>query len=336
MANTKGILRTTTPTRIWNIILLKVSFFLSNLLKKPIHWGMPMAVSIEPTTACNLRCPQCPSGLREFTRPTGNLKLSSNEQILNGLGKQLQYVNYYFQGEPFIHPNFLSLVKEARQRNIYTVASTNAHFITPEKAKEIITSGLSELIISIDGLTQEAYENYRREGELAKVIEGAKMMIEAKSKLNGTIHIVFQFLVTKKNEHQIDDLKSLATDLGINEVRLKTIQVYDLDGPGADLIPKNLNYSRYKQDDQGTFLLKNKFKNKCWRTWSSAVITWDGRVVPCCFDKDADHQFGNMLEKDFKNIWKSDVAHDFRKRLMRDRTEIEICKNCSEGSEVWL
>ena len=123
-------------------------------MKKPIHWGTPIAVSIEPTTACNLRCPQCPSGLRQFSRPTGNLKTKTNTQILDELGPNLQHVNYYFQGEPFIHPDFNELVKEARKRNIYVVTSTNAHFIDQKKAEQIVDSGLSELIISIDGLTQ--------------------------------------------------------------------------------------------------------------------------------------------------------------------------------------
>ena len=162
----REILKTSTFRRAWNLFLLKLSFHVSSIVKKPIHWGKPVAVSIEPTTACNLRCPQCPSGLREFTRPTGNLKTDLNLQILKALSPNLQYINYYFQGEPFIHPDFLDLVKAARLRNIYVATSTNAHFISPDTADKIISSGLNEVIISIDGTTQETYENYRVEGEL--------------------------------------------------------------------------------------------------------------------------------------------------------------------------
>jgi radical SAM protein with 4Fe4S-binding SPASM domain len=295
-----------------------------------------MAVSIEPTTACNLRCPQCPSGLRQFTRPTGNLKKSTNQKILDGLGKNLQFINYYFQGEPFINPHFLDLVKEARKRNIYVLTSTNAHFISKEAADNIIESGINEVVISIDGTTQEAYENYRVEGELQKVIDGTKHLVQAKKKYSSKLPLVtFQFLVSKQNEHQIEAVKKLGTEIGVDRVNLKTIQIYDYEN-GNDLIPENEKYSRYKKLEDSSYQLKNKYRNSCWRMWSSCVITWDGRVVPCCFDKDAKHKMGEMTKSDFKEIWKSDVYYQFRNQVFRDRKQIEICKNCSEGSKIWI
>ncbi len=59
--------------RVWNATKVVSSFYLSKWSKKPIQWGIPISITIEPTTSCNLRCPECPSGLREFTRPTGLL-----------------------------------------------------------------------------------------------------------------------------------------------------------------------------------------------------------------------------------------------------------------------
>lgn len=335
-ARTKAILRTVNISRVWNLVLLKLSFQLSALLKKPFHWGKPMAISIEPTTTCNLKCPQCPSGLRNFTRPTGNLELELNEKILQEVGKQLQHINYYFQGEPFVHPQFLSLVRAARARNIYVVTSTNAHFISETTATEIVESDLSEIIVSIDGMTQETYENYRINGKLDKVIQGTKNIIDAKIRLKRANPIlVFQFLVTKQNEHEIDALYALAEQLGVDEVRLKTVQIYDFEA-GNDLIPTDDRYARYRKNKAGQYELKNKWKNKCWRMWSSCVFTWDGKIVPCCFDKDAEHQMGNLKLATFSEIWKSAVYDGFRREVLRDRQQIEICKNCSEGSQVWV
>ena len=337
MRTRKGqIFATITPKRGFNFLLLKSSFFLSNLLKRPIHWGRPMAVSIEPTTACNLRCPQCPSGLRQFSRPQGNINLEMNRQILDKMGGSLQYINYYFQGEPFINPNFLKLVKEARKRNIYTVTSTNAHFISEKKAEEIVESGLNEIIISIDGTTQETYEKYRIEGQLTKVLEGTKNLVAAKKKKGASSPLLtFQFLIVRYNESQIDKLHEMAEEIGVDRVSLKTVQIYDFEN-GHPLIPENEQYSRYKKKPDGSFELKNKFKNRCWRMWSSCVFTWDGKVVPCCFDKDAQHQMGEIDQSTFKTIWKSAIYKEFRKKLMQDRQQIEICKNCSEGSKIWV
>ena len=120
-----------------------------------------MAISIEPTTACNLGCPECPSGLKQFSRPTGNLKTATNHKILTELKKELAYVNFYFQGEPFINKNIFDAIQHATDYGIYSSTSTNAHFLDDGTCQKIIETGLKRLIISIDGTTQEVYEQYR-------------------------------------------------------------------------------------------------------------------------------------------------------------------------------
>jgi radical SAM protein with 4Fe4S-binding SPASM domain len=140
--------------------------------------------------------------------------------------------------------------------------------------------------------------------------------------------------VVKPNEHQIEDAKQLADEMGVDEIRFKTAQVYDYQN-GNPLIPTNEKYSRYRKMSDGTYRLKNKMSNHCWRMWSSAVVTWDGSIVPCCFDKDAKHKLGNMQFVKFQDIWKNNDYQHFRKALLTNREEIDICKNCSEGSKVW-
>lgn len=319
--------------KIWNILMLRFSYRLAQIFKTSVAWGTPMAVSIEPTTACNLSCPECPSGLKQFTRKTGNLKIEMNEKILDELGRNLMYINYYFQGEPFINPHIFEMIKEADKRNIYTSTSTNAHFIDQEVAEKIIDSGLDQLIISIDGTTQETYESYRVDGTLEKVLEGTKHIVAAR-KAHSKLHIVFQFLVVKANEHQVDEVFRLAKEYGVDEVRLKTAQFYNYEN-GNPLMPSNEQYSRYKLQSDGSYKLKNKMRNACWRMWSSCVFTWNGSVVPCCFDKDAQHQLGSVQNQSFNKIWKSDRYKSFRKGVLTNRKEIDICKNCSEGSKVW-
>lgn len=330
------IIKHVTFKRLVNLILLKLSYFFSRIFKKGICWGNPYALSIEPTTACNLACPECPSGLKQFSRPTGKLDLEFHKKMLESVGEQVFYVNYYFQGEPFLHPQFLEIIKEAKQHKIYTATSTNAHFIDREKAEEIVHSGLNRLIISIDGLTQKTYENYRINGKLEKVIEATKHLVDAKKMLKSTTpHLIFQFLVVKQNEHEAKEVFTLANELQVDEVRLKSAQLYDYQN-GNPLIPDNEEYSRYIRTKKGTYVLKYKTGNHCWRMWSSSVLTWDGKVVPCCFDKDAQHVLGSVADSTFKNIWKNNQYQSFRTAVLTNRKTIDICQNCSEGAKVWL
>lgn len=322
--------------RLWNLMVLRFSFVVSKISKKPFHRGLPFALSIEPTTACNLACPACPSGLKSFTRPTGKLDINEHEQWLTQVSKSVFYINYYFQGEPFLHPQFLDLIKSAKQHRIYTATSTNAHFIDQQKARAIVESGLDRLIISIDGLTQETYESYRVNGQLDKVITGSKHLVEAKKAANSvTPYLIFQFLVVKANEHQIEAVQALAEEIGIDEVRFKSAQVYDYEN-GNELIPENDAYSRYIKQKDGTYRIKYVGGNHCWRMWSSSVITFDGQLVPCCFDKDAQHTLGSLKDQSFVSIWKNETYTQFRKAVLTDRNAIDICTNCSEGAKVWV
>ncbi len=333
--DTTNFLSTLTPQKSWNAFKVFSSYQLSRLTRKPIQWGLPFNISIEPTTSCNLRCPECPSGLRSFTRDTGMLDFDFYKKTLDELGDKLIYLYFYFQGEPFLHPRFLELVKYANEKKIYSVTSTNAHYLKDDVAKLTVESGLSRVIISIDGTTQETYEQYRVGGSLEKVIEGTKNLIRWKRELKSkTPHVIFQFLVVKPNEHQIEEVKKLGKELGVDEVKFKTAQVYDFEN-GNELIPTIDKFSRYELKASGVYSIKNKLLNHCWKLWHSCVITWDGKIVPCCFDKDAKHQLGDMNNNSFKEIWRSDAYMNFRKSVLKSRKEIDICKNCTEGLKVW-
>lgn len=333
--DTINLLSKLTPRRAWNALMVLGSYYVSKWTKKPVQWGYPVSISFEPTTSCNLRCPECPSGLRAFTRPTGMLQKDFFTETINQLHKELLYLVFYFQGEPYLNPSFLDMVKYASSQKIYTATSTNAHYLNDTNAKRTIESGLDRLIISIDGTTQETYQQYRVGGNLLKVIEGAKNIVKWKKELNSkTPFVVFQFLVVKHNEHQIEDVKKLAKEIGVDDVWFKTAQVYDYETDPNNLIPSIDKFSRYRKTANGTEF-KGKLSNQCWRLWHDPVITWDGLVAPCCFDKDAQHKLGNLKENSFKAIWKNKEYTEFRAQILKGRKNIDICANCSEGTKVW-
>jgi radical SAM protein with 4Fe4S-binding SPASM domain len=319
-----------TLQKVTNYLLLRSSFHLSQALQKPIMWGKPTTLSIEPTTSCNLRCPECPSGLRSFTRPTGMLQKQLFERVIDQVKGHLSWLHLYFQGEPFLNPKFLEMVRYADSQGIFTSTSTNAHYLGTNQVRGILESGLKQLIVSMDGITQEVYESYRVGGKLEKVQAGLQLLVlERKRSRQKFPRIILQFLVTGKNEHQLPALKSWAKATGVDELQLKTTQIYDFE-KGSELIPSDLGYSRYVPAGDGRWKLKKKLENKCWRMWQGAVVTWDGKIVPCCFDKDADHVMGELKNQSLATIWNSWSYIQFRKQLLSDRSQIEICRNCSE------
>jgi radical SAM protein with 4Fe4S-binding SPASM domain len=334
--DSRNFLSKLTARRVWNMVKVYSSYYISKWTGKPVQWGMPVSISFEPTTSCNLRCPECPSGLRAFTRPTGMLQKDFFTETIDDLAKELSYLVFYFQGEPFLNPEFLSMVQYASSKKIYTATSTNAHYLKDDVAKRTVESGLDRLIISIDGTTQETYQQYRIGGNLEKVLKGAANIVKWKRELKSkTPFVIFQFLVVRHNEHQVEEIKQIAKQVGVDDVWFKTAQVYDYENDPNKLIPLNKKYSRYKEDSNGRMAFKGNNANHCWRLWHDPVITWDGAVVPCCFDKDAQHKLGSLKEQSFASLWKNENYKRFRADVLKSRKNIDICANCSEGVKVW-
>ena len=327
----KKIISSLSFTRVINVLFVNISYFISHISKRNIHFGKPISISIEPTTSCNLQCPECPSGLRKFSRNTGFIDDNTIERIINQLAKHLLYVTFYFQGEPLLHPKFVDYVKRLKSKKLIVSTSTNAHFLTKDNTDDILNSGLDRLIISLDGTDSETYLKYRKGGDFNKVISNIKHFMLRKKDLNiKSLFVELQFIVFKHNEHQINEIQALGKSLSVDLVSIKTAQLYEFE-EGNELMPGLIKYSRYEQQSDGKYRIKSKLPNKCYRMWSGNVITWDGDIVPCCFDKDADYVFGNINNQNYKDISISKKYNNFRKQILNDRSKIDICRNCTEG-----
>ena len=337
--------------KIINLIKIFFSYLLSVLLRRPLIWGYPTFVSIEPTNRCNLRCPECPTGQLGLTRNVGNLNQRDFERYIDQLSPQLAYLTLYFQGEPYLNKDLFGFISYARSKGIYVWTSTNGHFLSETNIRRTIDSGLNKLIISLDGTDQTAYEQYRIGGSFEQVVEGIRNFIHIRKEMGVRKPIVeIQFLVLKSNEHQIKEIRKLGNSLGVNWTVLKSAQFYDFE-QGNSLMPEILRYSRYKrtsgQADRRTsheflitdpglpipdpkFIIKNPMPNRCFRMWSGCVVTWDGKVVPCCFDKDASHCLGDLSTQSFREIWTGEKYKQFRKTILKNRKSVDICRNCSQ------
>ena len=316
--------------RLINLARLYFSYHYSRITGDVRHAGNPCTVSIEPTTSCNLRCPECPSGLRKFSRPTGSISLELYRDVIDQLGPDLLYLILYFQGEPYMNPLFFRMVEYARSKKVYTATSTNGHFLSEDMARKTVESGLDRLVVSLDGTDQATYQRYRVGGLLDKVTGGITNLVRWKKALgSSTPYLVLQFIVFSSNERQVGEVKRLALELGVDRLELKTAQLYEF-REGNPLMPSNDRYSRYRRLESGHFTIDNPLHNHCFRMWRGCVITWDGLVVPCCFDKDAEHQPGDLKEKSFHEIWKGKDYDTFRKKIFTGRGEVDICRNCTE------
>lgn len=335
LRNVINALRYITLYKIRNIIQLRISFHWSQIIRKPKLRGMPWALSIEPTTHCNLRCPECPSGLRAFTRETGNMDILDFKNLIHQLHKYVLHLNLYFQGEPFLNPQLCAMIAYAHAYKIQTSISTNGHYMNEQMAESLVTSGLDQIIFSIDGITAASYATYRIGGNLETVLKHMRCLAAVKTRMKSKYpKIIWQTVLFSHNEHEVQWIKEHYRNYGANALQLKTAQLYQLHADSKALLPTNPKWTRYKKVGL-RYVIKNRLENKCWRMWSSAVVTWNGYVIPCCFDKDAVHRMGSVKTEAFDTIWTKAAYSEFRKNLLNNRKSIDMCQNCTEGSQVW-
>jgi radical SAM protein with 4Fe4S-binding SPASM domain len=302
------------------------SFVTSSAFKKPVIWGMPFSAGIELTNCCNLACPECASGSGEMSRPKGFMNSDLFDKIIGERDSGLIYANLYFQGEPMMHPEFFIFVSKASHLKL--TVSTNGHFITEDGARKLANSSLERLIVSIDGMDNETYLLYRRNGDFEKVTKGVRMLSEEIKKQRSSLKLELQFLVNRYNESQIVPVRKFAGEVGAT-LRLKSMQVINRNNEEF-WMPGNEKYRRYLLSDDN-YRIKSSLRNRCSRLWFNPVITWDGLVVPCCFDKNADHVMGDMKVSSLREIWYGERYMDFRRSLLNDRSNIAICRNCTTG-----
>lgn len=316
------ILRLLTPARIGNWILLEGSYHLSRLTGKIHHFGMPTAFSVESSALCNLKCPECITGSDQLIRPKGLLNMELFRSIIEQTRKKSLWIQLHFQGEPFLNPLLPDMITFTTQNKMYSSISTNGHFLTERNAEKIIEAGLSRIIISLDGISQEVYETYRINGNFLQITDGIRTLarIRQEKKVNHPL-IIIQFLVFSHNQHQMKQARKLAKYLGADVFCVKIPQILHPSRPGK-VLPAGGKWSRYSSNKQ------QLSHSSCHLMWTSPVITWDGLLLPCCFDKNATYSFGNLNQSTFSEIWKGEKARQWRKKIFNSLSSPDICLNC--------
>jgi len=317
-------------TRLWNCFLSEVSFRISNLIKKPIVWGHPRVVKIEPSSVCNLKCPLCHTTRGLLKRGGGFLDFELYKQIVDSLSKKTTMITLSHMGEPFLHRNFLDMVVYARSQGFIVLGISNMNVCFD--AKELVKSGISKLNVSIDGITQGVYEKYRVAGSLKLALSNIRKIADAKILLKSKTPIIsFRYMYFSHNKHEdLQDIRKVARECGANE--LKIVKPFIIGKEDTKYLDQD--NSNYEVDSDGYFRVKYDIPNRCRAIWDEMVIDFNGEVEICCFDK-LQKIIGNVKQDKIMKIWKGKKLNNFRGAILKDRKSIDACSICFNGAGLW-
>lgn len=323
----KAFIRHNSLKKLRNFILLNHEYKKHSLALNVF----PFILNIEPTNVCNLRCPLCPTGAGNYGRPKGRMGFQDFKRIIDVTGDYLYEVNLFNWGEPLLNTEVLQMAQYAQEHNISSCISSNLTVLAEESAEVLVRSGLDHLILSIDGLTQETYQQYRVGGDFEKVIENVRQIVAWKKRLHSSSPFVeWQFLVFKHNKHETEKVERFAKALGVNGVVIRNSEIVSIDGTNSDQSKKLV----LEDEERKQFYEEKIGKGKpCNFLWHTITINHDGGVSPCCLAYKKESDFGNFFSTCdfFGEIW-NNAQFQSARRIFRDAElssdqEI-ICNSC--------
>jgi len=309
--------------------------------------GRPYYIVIDPVNRCNLKCPFCPTGQGALPLPSGSMPLERYREIIDKIAPHAIKLVLYNWGEPFLHRDILDMIRVAHEKKIATSISSNLNILPSGGGEGIVQSGLDDLIVSCDGLSQKSYEKYRRGGILEKVKENLKQIVEARGRLGKKNPVIeFQFLAFRHNEHEIPDVEAFARGLGADFVRIckpylnvESEEIRPASNPAyvrTQYLDESISQTPRldifsPEADQEACVRNFPPPLDCFWPWRAMVINWNGQVDPCC-GKNYLEGFGNLFEQDFEEIWNG-PRYRFARAWIRGRVKNNprtkiVCRGC--------
>ncbi len=289
---------------------------------------MPTHVSVEPTNVCNARCPVCETGNGSLGRRAGLLDTAHLRKLVDEIAPYTTTLMYYFMGEPFLNKNAYDQIRYARQQGLWVETCTNGDFVD---AEGIVYSDINQISFQIGGMCQETHGIYRVRSDLEKARTNLYALLEARRKVpDSNVRVDVGFIVMRHNEHEVPAFLRWAEEIGVDTANVVDPCVRNV-VEGHAMLPKDRRYWFYDEEafERGVLQPKKVPDNECLWIWNSAMINWDGTVVPCCRDPRGMHPFGNAFETSLAAVWNDEPIRDFRRAILTGQKAVDICRLCS-------
>ena len=294
---------------------------------------------IEVTTACNLNCQTCIR--HSWVDPSAHMKRETFERILADLPAfpALDQVVLTSFGEPLVHPRILEIIEKLRERGLMVTLGTNGLLLDDRIARELVRLGVSQVVVSIDGIQPDTYADVRG-AQLAEVLENIQRLNEAKRQAGAVQPTLgVEFVAMKSNVAELDSLAELAGRLGVARAVVSNVLPYTAEMNAEKLY----GYEPIAPLKSGGWPVRSD----AWMKWGitelprmhwggephcrfvhdyAIVIGWDGGVSPCYalshsyhyytidgIEKEVRrHTFGNVHQSSLADIWMSEEYTRYR------------------------
>jgi pyruvate-formate lyase-activating enzyme len=289
----------------------------------------PRVLMVEPTNACNGKCPLCAVGAGTLSRSLGMLAPATLATVMEEVGSRVQLVIMNFAGEPFLHPELPDLIRLSGSHGAQVIVGTNG---TRDRADEILDAQPSEILFALDGSTPDSYaqyRSYRDKTTFEEVKENLERLVERKRSKGSPTQIILQFVVFKHNEHEAQKILEYAARVRVDAVDFKPACVNDYFEEDVDLLkdrflPITSSVRQYRKNGDRKSLLGRGF---CSFAFNESQLAWNGDMISCCYDADGSNVLGNVVENGgLLAVWSGSRGRAMRRAILRQK--LALCEKC--------
>ena len=281
----------------------------------------PRIFTIETSVACELKCPECALGSGLLKRKKGLMSFEQFKIIADKIRPlQPAYLYLHMFGEPMLNPDIFRIIKYASTFS-RTNISTNGMAMTEKMAEELITSGVTDIIVSIDGFSQEVYEVYRRGGDVQKAFSALEMLVKYNQKHGNSVVLIPQFVAFKHNQHEMEAFHNYCVSIGL----APSFKPPHIRRPS---ILENSDYAELTRKPFTDRAGQRLAMSDCSDPREVFTIQMDGSVIVCCYDYAGQTTFGNIFEQEVMEIWNSPDYRKFRWSIISGNAPEFCVNNC--------
>ena len=254
---------------------------------------------IEPTNTCNLRCTFC-FVTEGMTREGGFMEFDLFKKIIDD-SPDLEHLCMHNWGEPLLHKDIFKMIEYAKNKGVnYVVMNTNGTLLTDKMIDQIVDSKLDIIRFSIDG-SAETFKRVRGV-ELKKIEQNINKLKNVKETRRPELKMGVVFTIEEDTEGDVEDYITHWEQI-VDHVRL---QPKLITSPRTEICPEPFG-----------------------KDYGKLVVLWDGRVIPCCVDYNANLTIGSVQNNTIPNLWKNEKMDLLRKQHLKGHFP-DTCANCNE------
>ncbi|HET7232368.1 MAG TPA: radical SAM protein [Longimicrobium sp.] len=271
---------------------------------------LPLVDQIELTNRCPYSCRMCPRTYA-MDRALGDMPLELFERILEQLGGEQDYVALHHFGESLLHRELPAAVAAARSRGVRTGLSCNPPTLRPELAHRLLDAGIANLVLSLDSLDPDTYRDIRgRSARFDRADTHVRALVQLRDAGEYDAWITLQMINMRCNAREADEFLAYCREVGVDRGVVVRMGRWDFDDD--------------RVSELGEFTSPG-YDGYCSRPWTSVVVLWDGRVVPCCHDYNGATVLGDLRTQTLREIWESEPVARFRDQ----NGSYEMCRRCA-------